>query len=188
MSDQRASDAERDATVDRLRAAAGEGRLTVEELAERSELGLAATTRGELDRITADLPAPAAPPAEPETHRTVLSSAEHGGRWRLAATNRVVTILGSTRLDLRHAVLPGAEVEIEVHTVLGSVDVTLPEGAVVEVIGGGFVLDRKMRLAGPPPAPGAPLIRIRTSGAFGSLKVSDRPPFGVQVKERLGIR
>jgi hypothetical protein len=188
MNDSRASDAERDETVDRLRAAAAEGRLTVEELAQRSELVLAATTRGELERITADLPAPAAPPAEPESHRTVLSSAEHGGGWRLAPTNRFLTVLGSTRLDLRHALLPATEVEIELRTVLGSTDITIPEGAAVEVTGGGFVLDRKVRLAGPPPAPGAPLIRIRTRGAFGSLKVSDRPPLGVQVKERLGIR
>jgi hypothetical protein len=57
----RASDAERDATIERLRTAAGEGRLTLEELTDRiGEAAGATVTRGELERLTADLPAEAA--------------------------------------------------------------------------------------------------------------------------------
>jgi hypothetical protein len=69
----RASDADREATADRLRVAAGEGRLTAEELEERLTHAYAAKTLGELATITADLPATAparvssAPPA-PELH------------------------------------------------------------------------------------------------------------------------
>jgi Domain of unknown function (DUF1707) len=44
----RVSDAEREATVVRLREAGGEGRLTLEELAERVEAADAARTRGAL--------------------------------------------------------------------------------------------------------------------------------------------
>jgi hypothetical protein len=55
--DLRASDAERDATAERLRSAAAEGRLTSEELEERLERALLARTRAELDAIVADLPA-----------------------------------------------------------------------------------------------------------------------------------
>ena len=46
----RASDAERDATVERLRNAAAEGRLTFEELADRIEAAAAAVMRSDLDR------------------------------------------------------------------------------------------------------------------------------------------
>ena len=53
----RASDAERDATVERLRDAAGEGRLTLEEFSDRMEQATAARTRTELDRLVTDLPA-----------------------------------------------------------------------------------------------------------------------------------
>jgi hypothetical protein len=54
----RASDAERDATIERLRFAAGEGRLTLEELADRIEAVSGTTvTRGDLAALTADLPA-----------------------------------------------------------------------------------------------------------------------------------
>ena len=179
MNEARASDAERDEAVDRLRAAAAEGRLTVEELAPRCR---ARPLRHHARRAGPAHRRPAVARAArraPESHRTVLSSAEHGGGWRLATGNRFVTILGSTRLDLRHALLPGSEVEIDLRTVLGSVDVTLPEGAAVEVTGGGFVLDRKVRLSGPPPAPGAPLIRVvRTSTTSSALapRSASEPP------------
>jgi hypothetical protein len=62
--DLRASDAEREATVERLRIAASEGRLEPEELEERLTATYAARWRSELDALTADVtpPAPAPPP------------------------------------------------------------------------------------------------------------------------------
>ena len=56
----RASDAERDATAERLRTAAGDGRLSLDELADRLEAALGATTRADLEPLTSDLPATAA--------------------------------------------------------------------------------------------------------------------------------
>lgn len=62
----RASDAERMAVADRLRAALDEGRLTLSEYDERLRLAYAAVTYGDLVPLTADLPAPpAVPPAAP---------------------------------------------------------------------------------------------------------------------------
>lgn len=51
----RAGDADRERVVDVLRAAAGDGRLTVAELDERLEAALSARTMAELARLTADL-------------------------------------------------------------------------------------------------------------------------------------
>jgi hypothetical protein len=61
----RASDAEREQTVAALRAAAGEGRLTVEELDERTTAAYAAVTRGDLARLLDDLPAARTPESRP---------------------------------------------------------------------------------------------------------------------------
>jgi Domain of unknown function (DUF1707)/Domain of unknown function (DUF4190) len=61
--DLRASDAEREATVDRLRIAATEGRLEPEELEERLTSVYAARWRSELEALTADVTPP--PPARP---------------------------------------------------------------------------------------------------------------------------
>lgn len=55
----RASDAERDATIERLSAATGDGRLTLEEFSQRMEQASTARTRAELDTLVADLPADA---------------------------------------------------------------------------------------------------------------------------------
>ena len=52
----RASDAERTAVVQRLEHAAGEGRISLAEFEERVEVPHQATTRAELDELTADLP------------------------------------------------------------------------------------------------------------------------------------
>jgi hypothetical protein len=52
----RASDAERDAVADRLRAAAGDGRLDPDELEARLSDAYAARTTGDLVPLTADLP------------------------------------------------------------------------------------------------------------------------------------
>jgi hypothetical protein len=52
----RASDADRDTVVDRLREAAGEGRLEPDELEQRVERALRARTYGDLGELLADLP------------------------------------------------------------------------------------------------------------------------------------
>ena len=54
----RASDADRDATAQRLATALSEGRLDLAEYDHRLNAALAATTIGDLVPITADLPAP----------------------------------------------------------------------------------------------------------------------------------
>ena len=53
----RASDADRETVTERLRQAAGEGRLEPEELEDRLHATLRARTYGDLDLVLADLPA-----------------------------------------------------------------------------------------------------------------------------------
>jgi hypothetical protein len=64
----RASDADREQFVEALRQHHAEGRLTVEELTERTERAYAARTFGDLDALATDLPPlrpPAPSPAQP---------------------------------------------------------------------------------------------------------------------------
>src|SRR5919202_6155 len=61
--DLRASDADREATVERLRVAAIEGRLDADELEERLTAAYAARYCSDLERLTVDVtPPPPAPP------------------------------------------------------------------------------------------------------------------------------
>ena len=61
----RASDADREAIVSRLREAAGEGRLEPEELEDRVGAALRARTYGELALLISDLPGDSRWPARP---------------------------------------------------------------------------------------------------------------------------
>jgi Domain of unknown function (DUF1707) len=54
--DLRVGDSEREAVADELREHYAQGRLTIEEFQRRLDAAFAARTRGELDRLIADLP------------------------------------------------------------------------------------------------------------------------------------
>jgi fatty acid desaturase len=71
MSSLRASDADRERTAERLRAASAEGRIPTDELEQRLEATFAARTEAELERVVADLPAPP-PPARRSRRRAEL--------------------------------------------------------------------------------------------------------------------
>ena len=98
MSDVRASDAEREATVERLRDAAAEGRLTLEELADRIEVAGDAVTRGELTTLLSDLPT--ALPVERADVAPVraMGDVKRSGAWVVPAESRYVP--GAPRIVL----------------------------------------------------------------------------------------
>jgi DUF1707 SHOCT-like domain len=178
-----ASDADRDIALALLREASVDGRLTLDDLAERAEMVHRARTRDDVAAATAGLASALPAPDEgAEVHRAILSSLVREGRWRLAPRNRFSTILGIVRLDLREAVLPGPVVEIEARAVLGSIDLLVSEGVQVHVTGGAPLSSQDLRVDGTP-REGAPLIRIHYSGALGSLAVRSRPRLADQIKE-----
>jgi Domain of unknown function (DUF1707)/Cell wall-active antibiotics response 4TMS YvqF len=180
-----ATDAERDSALALLRDASVDGRLTVEDLAERAELVHAARTRDDLSAATAGLERTPAPPAdEVDRQRALLSSLRREGRWRLAPRSRFSAVLGSVTIDLRQAVLPGPDVEIEARAILGSVTVVVPPGVEVDVSGAGVLSSEDVQVEGTPPA-GAPVVRIRHSGMMGSLSVRSRLGVTDEIKAQL---
>jgi uncharacterized protein DUF1707 len=179
---ERASDAEREAVVVRLRQAAAEGRLSVEELAERIDAAYGATMRADLEPLTADLPVPAAAAAPavggPGGKGTsfvlgILGGGDHRGRWRVAERVTVINVLGGADLDLREATLAAPEVEIKVLSILGGSDITVPEGVHVELSGFGLLGGNDLRLEGPEPPPGAP-VHVRAYSILGGTDVRTR--------------
>jgi hypothetical protein len=95
----RASDADRAAVAQRLQRAVDEGRLDLTDYDERLQQTYAAKTYGELDRITADLPAP--PPGSAlakAQDKTVAERTDAAAEWRSwAGTSLVlITIWGIT--------------------------------------------------------------------------------------------
>jgi hypothetical protein len=174
----RASDAEREAIVTRLREAATEGRLTVEELTERIDAAYGASTRDELEPLTADLPAAAAAPMSVEggggatrVLLGILGGGDRRGRWRVAERVAVVNFLGGADLDLREATLAAPEVRITVISLLGGSDIIVPEGVHVELSSFALFGGDDLELEGPEPPPGAPVIHVRTVSILGGTDV-----------------
>jgi hypothetical protein len=177
----RASDAEREATVAQLHHAAAEGRLTVEELSGRIDAAYAATTRAELEPLTADLPAAVAQPMPVEGGSGgtrfllgVFGGGDRRGRWRVAERVVVVNILGGADLDLREATLASPEVRITVISLFGGSDIIVPEGVHAELSSFALFGADDLRLEGPEPPPGAPVVHVRTVSIFGGTDVKTR--------------
>jgi hypothetical protein len=85
--DLRASDADRERSVAALRHHAAAGRLTIEELDDRSERAYAAKTLRELAELHADLPSLATrPPARPRRMPRIPGRFAFTNRWRSPAS------------------------------------------------------------------------------------------------------
>jgi hypothetical protein len=184
--DLRASDAERDTTIERLRVAAGEGRLTLEELTDRIEAAAQARTRGELDTLVHDLPADATarPPVAgaPVKQTSVFGDVRRSGQWLVPAQGSWQTVFGDIVLDLREARIPAAELQLRAGSVFGDIDLIVPEGVDVEVCARTVLGDVRQE-AGDAHVLGAPRIVLTGGTVFGDVKVRHQ-----RLRERLVAR
>jgi hypothetical protein len=91
--DMRAADTDRVAVAQRLQQAVDEGRLDIIDFDDRLQRAYAAKTYGELDRLVADLPAPASRTALVKpVDKAVSRRQEMSGEWRSWAGTSLVLI------------------------------------------------------------------------------------------------
>lgn len=175
-----ASDAERENMVERLREAAVEGRLTLEELAERSEAAYLARTRTELMSVGQDLPqvtppAPQGPPgtAGARTFRATFGDLVHRSPV-LEHGIEATAVFGDLTLDLCASPAPSTgELTIAARAIVGDVHLLLPEGVRVEMSCSqvlGDVRDLTRAHAGPEAI--TPLVRITGAAVLGDIIVA----------------
>lgn len=187
----RASDADRDRVVDVLRDAAGDGRLTTDELDERLEAALSSRTIGELAALTADLVARPSAPGAPG-----VSAGPGAAPARAADTIRIDQRGGSVRrtgrwtvprrLELRSSwcdvVLDFTDAVITHDTL--RIDMNVRGGSLTLVAGPGIIVDAdSLRIRytdleiGPTGDPGTPVtLRVELSGRMRYGWVGTRPP------------
>jgi hypothetical protein len=166
-----------------LRDAAGEGRLTAEELGDRLGLAYAARTSGQLQALTGDLPAstPSSTPSVGRPLRTarfviaVMSGAKRRGRWRLEGQCFAMAVMGGCSLDLRQAEIAGSRVTINALSVMGGIEIIVPEGVQVELSGLAVMGGKRAHLADVPIRPGAPLIQVHALAVMGGVAVKSAP-------------
>ncbi|MFC1413898.1 DUF1707 domain-containing protein [Streptacidiphilus sp. N1-12] len=200
----RASHEDRDEVVEQLRVAAGDGRLTAEELDERLETALTARTYGELALLVRDLPTSAGPsgppravPAEPAPEVVRLaashSNLERVGRWAVPLRLELEAKGANVLLDFTAAAVTHPVLDLAVSLRHSNLRLVVPAGVVVEVdelaVHGSNVRQRVGQ------QPGAPdLLRIRLSGDARSSSVQVRDQqhrqlgFWARLRERRAAR
>ncbi|GAA2416010.1 hypothetical protein GCM10010191_27990 [Actinomadura vinacea] len=175
----RASDAEREAVVEGLRVASVEGRLTFEELAERTEAAYLAVTRGDLENVTADLPGMGAPGAEPAPTQVkrrftaIMGDCKERILGRVEQELEALSVMGDIVLDLRGAQVPSGEVSVVATAVMGDVKVIVPDGVTIEMTGYCVMGDRSVRVREARAGERVPLVRVRAQVVMGDLKIVD---------------
>jgi hypothetical protein len=191
--DLRASHADRDHVVEQLRVAAGDGRLSAEELDERLELALSARTHAELVPLTADLPAAAdaasaslAPPAGAQlAGRTAPKDlmridcgsghARRDGQWVVPRRMEVKVTSGHVRLDFTKAIISEPVLELTAEVRSGHLQIITRPGIAVDAgevsVRSGHVTVRAPWEGNVPAA-----LHIEVTGSVRSGHLQARPP------------
>jgi len=167
------TDADREAAAERLVDAAGAGRLTLTEFSDRVAAVWAAETTGQLTEATAgiELPPPVGTTKTVSRVVTVMGDARRAGRWRLPRRLSAWSVMGDVHLDLTSVVCAEPEVELRLMSLMGDLEVVLPDGIEVELTGFDVMGDRELVLAPVPRMPGTPLIRVRAHAVMGDVLV-----------------
>ncbi|MGW1011891.1 DUF1707 SHOCT-like domain-containing protein [Streptomyces termitum] len=194
----RASDADRDRVADILAEALAQGRLDVEEHAERVEAVYRAKTVGELEPVVRDLPeagkAAPSPGAAPTAYTygpedaegdadqllAVFSSTTRKGRWRVASRTNAFAIFGNIEIDLTEAVFAQPLTTINATSIFGNVEIRVPENISLRGSGSGIFGNFEVKtLEGVDPQ--APLVIVNGYSVFGNVEA--RPKRGKWVAD-----
>lgn len=185
----RASDAEREQTVETLRRAMAEGRLNQAELEERLQSAYTVPTRGELEMLVSDVSAPghwSPPVAQPQSGRgvvvregpggtrrvlSIMSGHDQKGRWRIGKRCTVLNVMGGSDLDLCDVELSDQVTQLSVYSVMGGGEIRVPDGLQVEVSQFAFMGGNEVRLGDEIVPPGGPVVRIRLVSIMGGTSV-----------------
>jgi Domain of unknown function (DUF1707)/Cell wall-active antibiotics response 4TMS YvqF len=174
----RASDADRDQAASVLNGAMAEGRLTVDEHADRLDALYAAKTHAEIVPLLDDLPgrttatSPAKPSGEVSHIVAILSGAARKGSWTVPSNINVVTVLGGVELDFREATLPAGEITLSAVCVLGGMEITVPPEMHVIDSGVAILGGREITADSDDSVqPGAPVLRITGFCFLGGFEV-----------------
>ncbi|MFI0348996.1 DUF1707 domain-containing protein [Actinomadura sp. 9N407] len=180
----RASDTDRDQVAHILRDAAGDGRLTLEELDDRLSAVYAAKTYAELAPLTRDLPVPGtvtpAPSFSPatggadapswKTGVAIMAEFQRQGVWTVPEKFTAFAFWGGGKIDLREARFATGEVRIRAFAIMGGIDVIAPDDMTVHVKGIGIMGGFDQRASGPG-EPGSPRVVVSGFSFWGGVNV-----------------
>jgi hypothetical protein len=134
---------ERERVIQQLSEHFANDRLSLDEMESRMELAYKASSLGELQRLTADLPSaaaaavPAPLPAEEalpsigadrERMFSVMSESSRRGAWMVPQRLDLLALMSDTTIDLTQATLPTGIIDIHVRSMWAAVKIIVPPG------------------------------------------------------------
>ena len=164
---------ERGAAIARLQDLFGDGELSLELFSGVLEQVFAARCHADLEGAMLTLPplVRLMPVSRRLTEPLVLQAADGGLRlgsgWQLAAHTTIRTGVGAAQLDLTTASWDSHRVNLCLET-WGSIEVLVPEGVAVQMVGGSGRVQLESLSA---PVPGGPVLRVCTSGPTGVIRI-----------------
>ncbi|WCB93844.1 hypothetical protein DSM104299_02564 [Baekduia alba] len=183
----RASDADREQAAEVLRRAAGEGRLTVDELDERLDTVFASRTRAELELLVADvvpsggaaelgssaraLPVVPDAPGGTKWLISIMSGHDRRGHWRVQPKVFNFNFWGGSEIDFNDAELTARHTEIRIISIMGGADVWVPEGLDVQVTQFALMGGNDVKLGRERPVPGGPTVHLKLFSLMGGTDV-----------------
>ena len=181
--DLRASHEDRDKVVEQLRVAAGDGRLTADELDQRLEAAMTARTYGELAALTADLPGSPDPGAAAALTTAAgavridggSGSARRTGRWVVPQQMEVRVSSGKVVLDFTDAVVAHPAIHIDADVRSGSLVIVTRPGMVVDA-SDVVVRSGEVKVRSPWGQQVPVTLRIDLTGTVASGNITARPP------------
>ncbi|MEV5826511.1 DUF1707 domain-containing protein [Spirillospora sp. NPDC052242] len=167
--DLRVSHAERDAVVERLREAAAEGRIELDELETRLEVALTARTHADLAPLTADLPPVVA--ASPLVLKGGVNGVARTGRWEVPPHITAHGGMGGVKIDFTRTQCALPEIRLDVDGQTAGVVIVVPAGWAVDSTGVDGGLGGLTDKTTPDRLAGTPLVRLTGTGGLGGVVV-----------------
>jgi hypothetical protein len=163
-----------------LRVAAGDGRLTAEELDERLERALTARTYDDLAGLLTDLPAaptaaaPAVAAKELIKIHVTSGNGERVGRWTVPARMDLRVRSGDVTLDFTEAVITQPTLHIDAEVRSGNITLLTVPGIAVEM-DDMTVRSGTVKIKEPWGSGGPAVLRVIVAGTCGSGNITARP-------------
>jgi hypothetical protein len=178
----RAADADREAVAERLRVAAGEGRIDLAELDDRLGQAYGARTYGQLRALVADLPVQSVsergPDARPEPETLVLKTTapnvKQSGRWVVPQRIIAETTSGIITIDFTQATCAHREVAVEAASKTGWIRLILPPGWAARIDPSSTNTSHIRNKAAETPDPGAPTLIVTGHPVMGYIRIRQR--------------
>jgi hypothetical protein len=159
--------------IDYLQELLASGKVDLDRFQTALDALLGVQTQGDLATVVRSLPAPVefTPPArrrqEPLEIATSMGEVCLEGRWQVSRLTKIDTGMGGVTIDLTQAEFDDRDVEIVVHTHMGTITVIVPRGFEVRPVGRSGPVNTALE----PPIPGFPIVRLSATCDMGTIRV-----------------